>query len=228
MAVKALDLFCGAGGASIGLAEAGYEVTGVDLEDQPRYPFHFVKGDALDPPVDPREFDLVWASPPCQAHSALRNAPNAKPHPDLIGPTRERLIEWGRPWIIENVEGAPLRDPLMLCCTMFGVFTIHHGFYEMQRHRLFESSAEGLEAPGVCRHQYPVCGIYGGHVRDRRRKPDGTPYPDLRKEVGEYLMGVEQGVFTLAELSQMIPPRYSRHLAAQIKRRGELVQQTLF
>src|SRR6185437_7851072 len=78
-AVRALDLFCGAGGATKGLQNAGFHVTGVDLKRSPRYCGDvFIQADALT--VDPRGFDFIWASPPCQAHTSLKTMPNAKPH----------------------------------------------------------------------------------------------------------------------------------------------------
>ncbi len=95
MKPRALDLFCGAGGASMGLFRAGFEVTGVDIAPQPHYPFEFIQGDALE--ADLAGFDFVWASPPCQAFTAYkRRKGHVKPKPNLIPATREKLIGGGR------------------------------------------------------------------------------------------------------------------------------------
>src|SRR3712207_6428363 len=102
------DLFCGAGGAGTGYARAGFEVIGFDITPQPRYPFEFHSMDALE--VDLSDFDVVHASPPCQAYSDLQKQ-SKRTYPALIAPTRERLLAFGLPYVIENVEGAPLIDP---------------------------------------------------------------------------------------------------------------------
>lgn len=124
MRLRALDLFCRAGGVSVGLERAGFEVVGVDLLDMSKR--HrggtFVQGDALTYPLD--GFDFVWASPPCQAHTVLRALHPGKEYPDLIPAVRERLGGCGVPWVIENVPGAPLEGGLLvLCGTMFGLVT---------------------------------------------------------------------------------------------------------
>jgi len=119
--LRALDLFCKAGGATKGLQRAGFHVTGVDIERQPRYCGDaFVQADALNPPFDLAGFDFIWASPPCQAHSPLK-AVTKKEYPDLIPQTRALLQASGRPYTIENVVGARLRDPVRLCGGMFGL-----------------------------------------------------------------------------------------------------------
>ena len=147
--MRVLDLFSGAGGAALGYSQAGFEVVGIDINPQPHYPFEFIQADALSLSLDfIRAFDFIHASPPCPRYTALKTAPNAKgdAHPDLITPTRPLLQRSGKPWVIENVEGAKkyLIDPVMLCGTSFGLETppyrtAPNGF-ELQRHRLFEVS----------------------------------------------------------------------------------------
>jgi len=117
---RLLDLFCCAGGAGVGYSRAGFDVVGVDIDPQPHYPFPFIQADALT--LDPKfiaSFDAVHASPPCQAYSDLakRNG-NAHEWPRLIEPIREILIRSGLPYVIENVDGAPLINPVVLCGTM--------------------------------------------------------------------------------------------------------------
>lgn len=131
----ALDLFCKAGGAAMGLYRAGFEVIGVDIEPQPRYPFRFVQADALNPPFDLRLFDFIWASPPCQHYSVASVAAraNGKVYPDLVAPTRFVLAMSGVPWCMENVPGAPLRPDLVLDGTMFPSLRVI-------RRRVFEAS----------------------------------------------------------------------------------------
>lgn len=137
-----LDLFCGAGGAAMGYHRAGFDVIGVDLNPQPRYPFEFHQCDALEwLSYEQNEFDAIHASPPCQRYTALAKGNNANvdDYPDLIAPTRELLQETGLPYVIENVPSAPLRYPITLCGEMFGLSVI--------RHRLFESNLPLLMCP---------------------------------------------------------------------------------
>lgn len=170
MKPRALDLFCGAGGATKGLQMAGFHVTGVDIRKQPRYcgdVFHVA--DALGFPLD--GYDFIWASPLCQAFSKLRFMPDAKEHPNLIPETRARLVASGIPYAIENVEDAPLGESgnlIVLCGTMFGLGTAD-GRAELRRHRLFETSFSIPLRP-ACQHGTGTLGVYGGHVRDRCRK----------------------------------------------------------
>lgn len=200
----ALDLFCGAGGASMGLWRAGFDVIGVDIRPQPRYPFLFIQSDALRPPVDPARFDFVWASPPCQAHSALKTSWNAKQHADRIPETRAMLIAAAIPYAIENVVGAPLRSSIMLCGTQFGLGV---NDAELWRHRHFECS---FPVPmRLCRHgeRSRVIGVYGGHGRDRRRNVNARDYStEARREA----MGIDW--MTGTSLSQAIPPAYSEFI----------------
>lgn len=168
--LRALDLFCGAGGATKGLQRAGFHVTGVDIKKQPHYiGDEFVQADALT--VSTEGFDFIWASPPCQAFSKLRFMPNAKEHPNLIPETRAKLVESGLAYCIENVEDAPLGESgnlIVMCGTMFGLGT-KNGRAELRRHRLFETSFSIPLRP-ACQHGTAPIGVYGGHVRDRCRK----------------------------------------------------------
>lgn len=153
---RILDIFCCQGGAGTGYHRAGFDVVGVDIDPQPRYPFDFSRGDALRKLRDLLEGDRVWstnghdrylleefdaihASPPCQLYSKTHRI-NRSDFPDLIGPTRELLAQTGLPYVIENVMDAEpeLRDPVMLCGEMFGL--------ETYRHRLFETNW-GMTAP---------------------------------------------------------------------------------
>jgi DNA (cytosine-5)-methyltransferase 1 len=216
---KALDLFCGAGGASRGLYLAGFDVVGVDLRPQPHYPavhtvlyavhFEFRQGDALT--VDLEGFDFVWSSPPCQAHPSLRKMPNARHHIDLIPATRAKLKTWGGPWVIENVPGSPLYGAVTLCGTMF-----HLGCQdaELRRHRLFESNVPLLVPE--CQHgrRGAVIGVYGEHLRNRQRTMGERGDKNFSVEEGREAMGI--GWMSLAELSQAIPPRYSEFIGRQV------------
>jgi DNA (cytosine-5)-methyltransferase 1 len=161
-----LDLFCKAGGAGMGYHRAGFDVVGVDIEPQPRYPFRFVQADALEfLAAHGREFDAIHASPPCQKYCALRHLAKTEDYPDLIPETRELLEATGRPWVIENTPGAPLRSPLILCGTMFRLRT--NCGAELRRHRLFESNCF-LGCGLKCRHYegaIQTIGVYGDSPR---------------------------------------------------------------
>lgn len=194
----------------MGLHRAGFEVTGIDLRPQPRYPFTFIQADALSPPVRLEDFDFIWASPPCQAHTSLKSMWNARDdHANLIPATRAMLQASGRPWAIENVPGAPLETSITLCGTMFG---LAYEDAELRRHRLFETSRPIL-AP-TCQHASPrTIGIYGEGCRDSRRKFDKT-IPEFSVTHGRKAMGIDW--MSLAELCQAIPPAYSEYIARQM------------
>ena len=113
------DLCCGAGGAGMGYHRAGFKVTGFDIEPQPNYPFEFAQTDALE--VDLSEFDVIHVSPPCQKWSWAARRWTDRKRTDLITPIRDKLIKSGKPYVIENVTGAPLKNPIMLCGRMFGL-----------------------------------------------------------------------------------------------------------
>lgn len=208
---KALDLFCGAGGASMGIYLAGYEVTGVDISHQPNYPFNFIKADAveyLEELLESRiiDYDFIWASPPCQAYtwSAKKHVNAGKEYPDLVDIIRELLIKTGKPYIIENVPGAPLNNPVVLCGTMFPDLKVF-------RHRLFESNFP-LVVEMQCSH--------AGHKAMETRKSGGDFYTVAGHFVGTTeewgnAMGIEW--MKKKELTQAIPPDYAYYLVSQIK-----------
>lgn len=194
----------------MGLWRAGFDVVGVDIAPQPRYPFPFIQADALD--VRFKGFDFIWASPPCQRYTDMKHAPGAKgdANPDLIAPLRGRLKASGVPWVIENVEGAPLIDPVTLCGSMFGLGA--QGC-QLQRHRGFESN---FDIPRLsCRHDArPVIGVYGGHARRRAASAGGRGTRDIwaggHKAAASEAMGIDW--MTLGELSEAIPPAFAEHI----------------
>lgn len=207
-----LDLFCGAGGASAGYWRAGFDVIGVDIRPQPRYPFLFYQHDAvelLDELLAGRavlgfllpDLAAIHASPPCQHYSGLSNCqPGTKErYPDLIGPVRERLIRTGLPYLIENVPHAPLIDPATLCGTSFGM--------RIRRHRLFEASF-GL--PGtVCKHNGYVMNPHNTAGRNRMRELFGIKQGDLSRawcdEMGLCWMKWENA-------REAIPPAFTEYI----------------
>jgi DNA (cytosine-5)-methyltransferase 1 len=130
---KLLDLFCGAGGAAVGYARAGFHVTGVDVAPQPDYPYTCVVADARDfVAANWRNFDVIHASPPCQASSALTKGTNrGREYVNLIPETRRLLRATGLPTVIENVQGSELRRDMVLCGEMFGLDVIRHRYFEV-------------------------------------------------------------------------------------------------
>jgi DNA (cytosine-5)-methyltransferase 1 len=205
-----LDLFCKAGGCSEGYHRAGFAVVGVDIEPQSRYPFRFVQADALEflDSDTPRRWGVsaIHASPPCQAYTSMRSRWPDRKHPELVAPVRERLKATGLPYVIENVEGAPLHDPVMLCGSMFGL--------GVRRHRLFECSFP-ITQPR-CDHaaQGPVVGVYGntgagGNRGLERRRGRTNGVEDWRRAMGIDWM-------TAKELTQAIPPAYTEFIGTRL------------
>ena len=207
--MKLLDLFCGVGGASAGYAKAGFEVHGVDLKHGKRYPFTYMRADVLDVLQDEnylQQFNVIHASPPCQTHSITKHLRNAQGKStskvDLIPETRAALIASGKPYIIENVPGSPLIDPIQLCGSSFGL--------KVRRHRLFESNMPLVGS--VCDHKSqgrPV-GVYGS-LNDQI--PGGGKTASTISEARQ-AMGIEWAIWT--ELVEAIPPAFTKYLGDQI------------
>lgn len=203
--LRALDLFCGAGGATRGLQLAGFHVTGVDIRPQPQYCGDmFVQGDAVSPPFDLSQFDFIWASPPCQAYTGMQRLNTRAPkrdHPKLIDPVRELLRASGVPHCIENVPGAPLDRPLILCGSMFGL--------KVRRHRLFESNFYILQPQ--CRHDLdgrPIA-VYGDHPQT---PGDKTFNVNRARTLAEGRDAMAIGWMDWRPLTQAIPPAFSQFI----------------
>ena len=217
--MRLLDLFCCEGGAGTGYAQAGFDVVGIDIAPQPRYPFEFHQADAIEYVTEHwREFDAIHASPPCQAYSITKHS-HGKDHPDLLEPTRMALIATGLPYIIENVVGAPLIDPVLLCGTMFNLSAIDVDGEPLvlQRHRLFESNVWLMSAGGCSHDGRQVAGVYGGgrhrNVSDRdspSRRGGYTPLGSVRAELMDMPWATQHG------LTQAIPPAYTEFLGRQL------------
>jgi len=216
--MKLLDLFCGAGGAAMGYHRAGFEVVGVDSKRQRDYPFEFHQADAMTFPLE--GFDVIHASPPCQAYSITKHS-HKKQHPDLLGPTRERLVASGLPYVIENVPGASMPGSVVMCGASFFLTAndINGDLLVLKRHRQFESNMTLEERKCMCKwfkdRQYKIGGVYGGGSTDRHhaekvRHGGYTP----AKEVREGLMGIDW--MSMAALNQAIPPIYTKFIGHQI------------
>ncbi len=185
----------------MGLHRLGFDVTGVDLHHQPRYPFRFIRANALDFPLE--GYDFIWASPPCQRYTVAQNAAkNAAAHPDLVAPIREHLRSARTPFAIENVPGAPLLNPITVCGLALGL--------QVKRHRRFECSfpARGTKCPS---HNVDYYVIFGHECRNRRHGLAAGR--KNRIEVGRRAMGISW--MTRGELSEAIPPAYSEFIARQ-------------
>lgn len=215
---RALDLFCGAGGMSMGYRRGGLSVVGVDLENQPRYPFPFIRANAVwllagrAPWLDLSAFDLIHASPPCQRYSDLagRNG-NAEKYPDLIDTVREFLNLTGKPYVIENVEGAPLRNPVTICGTALGLGV---GGYRLRRHRLFEANFPIIAPACTCALDgRPIIDVSGGGPTHAPRL-DGAGGRTYKGTVAEKRRAMGIDWMTGAEIVEAIPPAYAEIVAA--------------
>lgn len=224
-----LDMFCGAGGAAMGYSRAGFDIVGVDIKPQKNYPFRFIQADALEyASLFAQRFDVIHASPPCQAYSVMKHLSNGT-HPELVEQCRELMQATGLTWVMENVPGSPLIDPVVLCGSSFGL--------DLRRHRLFESNIDLVGKP--CDHSWQtprfnstasrngpknglssVVTVCGNRTTPFRNQKSGvlTIVSHDRQGAGisEWRRAMEIDWMTRDELSQAIPPAYTQWLGRQL------------
>ncbi|MEV0854623.1 DNA methylase [Nocardia fluminea] len=205
---RLLDLYCKAGGASMGYHRAGFDVTGVDIEPQPRYPFTFVQGDALEfLTAHGHEFDAIAASPPCHDHTSLSSRVGINGSGWLLCATMDLLAAQPVPWVVENVMGADMRADAVLCGSMFGLRTY--------RHRKFAIDTRIPWLPAVPWHPAHTART---STKKRRRDFDAgmniSMTGDISAWLGPACMGIDW--MTGSELAQAIPPAYTHHLGLHL------------
>ena len=221
MKPKLLDLYCGAGGCAAGYSKAGFDVTGVDIKPQPNYPFEFIQADALEILRDTdfiSQFSVIHASPPCQAYSRAKGLSQARNngkygnHLDLIPPTRDLLIQTGKPYVIENVAGSPLIDPIKLFGSQFkNLYT--------QRERWFESNVP-LQEPSIGRQKMRTPSAGNGIGEDGSISIAGSGgvrglnAKQIRLYWGFAMGGIDW--MTRKELAEAIPPVYTEFIGRQL------------
>jgi DNA (cytosine-5)-methyltransferase 1 len=228
--LRALDLFCGAGGAAMGLHQAGFEeIIGIDINPQPDYPFEFIQADITKDKIDLDGFDLIWASPPCQRFCPGVTRANREKFPDLI--EWSRFLFNGTPAVIENVIGAPLRRDLLLCGVMFNLKTY--------RHRIFEISGFRVEQPRHPPHlkknyngdmitvcaDTPIRVGYGSNPIKRRNLRARLNITHPRRKPLDLYREVMQmpWVQDVKMISEAVPPAYSEYIGKEFirNRRGK-------
>lgn len=223
---RLLDLFCGAGGAAMGYSRAGFEVFGVDIEPQPRYPFPFKQMDALRFLEIGGEdiygggeivsgllsdFDAIHASPPCQSYSMAANNGSGKNSPRLIAPTRDLLALTGLPYVIENVEKARsfMTEPYLICGGSLGL-RVSRLDADNPRHRLFETNWPLMVPP--CSHRRGrTIGVYGNGTNKWHREIYGQNLTAADKNEAMEIDWMVRGA-----LEQAIPPAYTELIGYQL------------
>jgi DNA (cytosine-5)-methyltransferase 1 len=195
-----LDLFCGAGGAAAGYHRAGFDVIGVDNRPQPHYPFTFIQADALDvlcmiaagKPLQGRYPDAIHASPVCLGFARVTDWRGDRgKYPDTLTPALELLPRTGIPWVVENVQEAPLRPDYLLCGSQFGL--------AVRRHRVFQTSWGSAQLTAPCWH-------HGGLLVFEH------------KQERAYAEALGCGWMTNREARQAIPPAYTEYLGGDLMR----------
>ena len=193
MRPRLLDLFCGAGGCSVGYCRAGFDVVGVDINPQPNYPYEFRQADALQYlDVYGDRYDVIHASPTCQSFARVTDWRGSRDnHADLLTPTLGALAALDVPWVVENVEEAPIRADYLLCGTQFGL--------PVRRHRKFQCgnwAAYELIAPCGCQHLPLV--------------------PFMHKAERSFADSMGCTWMTAKEGRQAIPPAYTEYIGRQL------------
>lgn len=202
---RLLDLFCCAGGAAMGYHRAGFDVVGVDIDPQPNYPFQFHQADATTYPLE--GFDALHASPPCQDHSMSRNSAGLHGTGWMLAHTLDRFRAQSRPWVIENVVGAPLPSAIELCGASFGLGA---SGLDLPRHRRFELSFPMLAPP--CQHRRgKTLGVYGNGTNKWHRTKLGR-----NLTIGELREAMGIDWTTRPELSQAIPPAFTEYIGTEL------------
>ncbi len=203
-----LDLFCCAGGAGMGYHRAGFKVVGVDKEPQPRYPFEFHQADALEfLAKHGHEFDAVHASPPCQPFTVYRNSDTtgwSDKYLNFLPQTQEALRSLGKPYVIENVPGSPLENPIQLCGSSFGL--------DVRRHRLFESNIPLMPVP--CDHSWQTPRFKPSSKRTNLRSTVEVGVWRIPLPVQQKAMGMDWT--NLRELSEAVPPAFTEFIGRQL------------
>jgi DNA (cytosine-5)-methyltransferase 1 len=213
---RLLDLFCGAGGCSVGYQRAGFDVIGVDIEPMPRYPYTLVRDDAvavLDCLVHGErihgmrleDFDAIHASPPCPAYSLASHYHGTQAnHPDLYQPVKALLERSRLPYVIENVEGSPLRRDVVLCGEMFGL--------RVHRHRVFETAGFFVMRPRHAPHQMKGA-LHNCHIEEGHARQVAGNYANHEDALDA--MGVDWPM-SRRELRNAIPPAYTEHIGGYL------------
>ena len=198
--MRLLDLFCGAGGAAMGYARAGFDVVGIDIENQPRYPFDFGVGDALTmlrTPAMLEPFDVIHASPPCQRWMGVPGALREEAYPDLLTPTLELLAKQERPYVVENIPTAPF-DGFILCGATFGLPVVRHRRFQVRPWRDLVPTA--CPARSFARSTGHGAGFY--------------PYAHgaWRPAWREHVMPEVWPWMTIEDTHEAIPPAYTEYI----------------
>lgn len=201
---KAIDLYCCCGGSSLGIHNAGFDVTGVDITNDHEYPYKFIHSDVFDLDVEVfQDYDIIFASPPCQPFSiAAKKWINKgyKFSDDLVDKTRQLLLKTGKPFVIENVVGAPVRKDLVLCGEMFGLRVI--------RHRIFEIHGFTVLQPPHIKHKPPIRKNKSWYVQlaGHGCTSYSFKFEDWKKAIGIY------HIHDKTHIVQAIPPKYSEYI----------------
>lgn len=205
---RLLDLFCGAGGTAMGYSRAGFEVVGVDISPQKHYPFEFHRADAMTYPLE--GFDVIHASPPCQKYSACRTMHSCrdKEYPDLIVPVRERLKKTGNLYVIENVKGAPLIEPIKLNGLMFHLKLFRERWFEINTFILSPQIIKTNEVIG----RNGFVSMVGGGDSGRGRIPAN------HRNIASWKAASGIDWMTAREMTQAIPPAYTEWIGKQLMR----------